>query len=151
MHGASCLFPQELHEALRLPSAFAKHANRGRIHAPDGFRFVHGNDSGGNIFEDCFHQRPAAFEFLHRLLQILREDADLMSAVAKLLRHSVERADQRLQLVLRLDLYSSLVIALDDLLRCFGQRLNRDGDLLGQVQSKPRSREHKNNGKEQQG
>ena len=60
------------------------------IHAPDRFRFVDGNNAGRNIFEDRFHQCAAPLQLLHRLLQVLREDVDLASAIPELFGHPVE-------------------------------------------------------------
>ncbi len=78
---------------------------------------IDGNYAGGNIFENRFHQRAAALQFLHGLLQVLREHINLAAAVAQLLGHPVEGTHQRFQFILRLHVDARLEIARDDFLR----------------------------------
>ncbi len=98
---------------------------------------IDGNHSRGDVFEDRFHQRAPAFQFLHRLLQVLREHVDLPAVVAELPGHSIERADQGLQFILRLDVHARLEIPSNDFLCRLRQRLNRHRNLLGQEKCKP--------------
>ncbi len=139
VHVVGRFIPQQLHEAQRLPRILAEDANRRRIHPPDRFRFIDGNNARGNILENGFDQRAAPFQFLHGLLQVLREDVDLPAAVGELLGHAIEGADQRSQFVLGLHVHVRFIISRDDLLRCLGQRLDGNGNLLGQEEAPTKS------------
>ncbi len=90
VNGARAFLTQQLREGNGLLGAFAEHAHRGGIDAANRFGLIDGDHAGGNIFENGFHQRAAALEFLDGLLQVLGEDVDLAAAVAELLGHAVE-------------------------------------------------------------
>ncbi len=141
--------PSKLRKARGLLGAFSKHANACRVDAANRCRLVNGNNAGRNIFKNCFHQSSPALELLHGLLEVLSKNIDLTSAVAELSGHSVERTDKSLQFILSLDIDARLIITGDDLLCRLRQSLDRNGDLFGQIERKPRGRKHQENRKQE--
>ena len=90
-----------------------------------------------NIFEDGFDELAAALEFLHGLLEIAGELIDLAAGVAQLGGHGVEGADERAELVVGLLGDLVIEIAGGDFAGAFGESLDGDGDLFGEIESEP--------------
>ena len=80
LHGARCFGAQQFLERLNVARGFAEHARDGGVFAQDAAVGVQGNDAGGDVFQNRFHQLAAALEFLNGLLEISRELIDLRAA-----------------------------------------------------------------------
>ncbi len=78
-----------------------------------------------------------AFELLHGLLEIASELIDLAAGVAQLGGHGVEGADERAEFIV--GLFGDLIVEITggDFASAFGEGLDGDGDLLGEIESEP--------------
>ena len=80
--------------------------------------------------------------------RLLREFVDLPAAVGQLRGHVVEGAHQRSQFILGLHLHAGFEVAGGDFVRGLGQRLDRDGDLLGEKEREPGGRKKQQDGEQ---
>ena len=117
------VFPQDHHDSGIHPRHFSGRAER--------------DHSGRNIFQNCFHQFPAALALLDGLFEISRELIDLAPTFSQLLGHAIERTHQGSQFVLRLHLDAMIEIAARNFACRFSQTLNRHGHLLRKPQRDP--------------
>ena len=108
-------------------------------------------NAGGNIFETVSIRSRRRSSSCTACCRLLRELVDLLAAVGELRGHVVERAHQRAQFVLRLDLHLGIEMAGGDFAGGFGQGLDRHGDFLGQVERKPGGAKKKQDGEQREG
>ena len=139
---------QSFHHGRRRRSHQVRHRSRAASRLPEDSHhrgvnaihraaFVHGENPGGNIFQNCFHQPAPLFDFIDCVLQAAIEILNLFAALGELRGHLVERVHQRTQLVLRLHRHPVIEVPLRNLPRRFGQRSDRHGNLLREIKRGP--------------
>ena len=146
LDGAGSVRAEEVVERLLFARGGAEHADDGGVGAQDGAIGVEGNDAGGNVFEDGFHELAAALEFLDGLLEVAGELVDLRAVVAELRGHGVEGAHQDAEFVLHLIGNLIVKIAGGNFAGAFGEGLNGNGDLFGEKQGHPHDGEEEKDG-----
>src|ERR1700756_290503 len=138
--GASVFGAEQILEGARVFGGCAENFNYGWIGAKDVAIGVERENAGRNIFQDSFDELAAAFEFLHGLLKIACELINLRTGVAELSGHGVEGADQRAEFVV--GLFGDLIVEISrgDFSGAFGEGLDGNGDLFGEIKSEPEDR-----------
>src|SRR4029077_286087 len=90
-----------------------------------------------NILENRLHQFPPPLALFNGQLEALREFVNLFAAFSQLFRHPIERAYQRSEFVLRLNVNLVIEVSSRNFARGLRERLNRYGHLLGEKKCYP--------------
>src|SRR5208337_1363007 len=142
--------PEEEFGGTKVTRGHPEHLVDGGVGAQDIAVGVEGDDAGGNVLEDGFHQLAASLEFLNGLLEVAGELVNLGAVVAQLRGHSVEGADQPAELVLDLFRNLKLEITGGNFARALGEGLNGHSDLLCEEQGDPGGGGENEHGKEKE-
>src|SRR5208337_2705037 len=111
-----------------------EHLVDGGVGAQDIAVGVEGDDAGGNVLEDGFHQLAASLEFLNGLLEVAGELVNLGAVVAQLRGHGVEGAHQPAEFVLHLFRHLILEIAGGNVAGGLSEGLEGHGNVFGEGQ-----------------
>src|SRR5579862_721457 len=148
---AAAFFADQVFEGAGGFCAVTEDSHDGGVAAGDFAVGVEGNDAGGDVFEDGFHQLAAALAVFEGLLEIASEFVDLALAFTELGGHGVEGFHESAEFVFAVSGSDAVgEVTAGDFFGGFGHGLNGDGDLFGEEEGDPGGGEEQQEGDEKE-